>query len=149
MFRYSSALLGCFGILISSSSSAVPFFSNPFDSYKPSLYMPYPEGSSLHNVPAGSYVRVGQDKGATITVVIKGKQIDQPELTVKVGDKVVWINRDKAPLILVTGHSKARTKALFQNHSTSATFNEPGVYEYYSHRDPAMKGRIIVEAENS
>ncbi|MBD8880326.1 MULTISPECIES: cupredoxin domain-containing protein [Rhodanobacter] len=67
-------------------------------------------------------------------------------LTVPVGAKVVWINRDEEPHTVVSANGQfAPSKALDSNDSYVATFGKPGTYVYYCTVHPFMTGTIVVK----
>ena len=88
-----------------------------------------------------------------IELSINNARFEQPEIQVKKGTTVTWINKDnsdplypehtvvidvlnvKSPEILFAGGSKEKW---------SHTFNETGEFEYYCSIHPFMIGKIIV-----
>jgi plastocyanin len=67
-------------------------------------------------------------------------------LTVPVGTKVTWVNRDDIPHTVVAEDHSFRSKALDTNDSFSFTFANPGEYSYFCSIHPKMIGKIIVKA---
>jgi len=68
-------------------------------------------------------------------------------LTVAIGTKVTWTNRDDVPHT-VTSKTKPRvleSPTLDSDESFSYVFTAPGTYEYYCTVHPKMTGRIIVK----
>lgn len=67
-------------------------------------------------------------------------------LTVPVGARVTWINRDEEPHVVTSAGSQfASSKALDTNDSFGTTFSKPGTYAYYCSIHPMMVGTIIVQ----
>lgn len=85
-----------------------------------------------------------------IVVEIDQLKYQTPELTVKVGDTVTWVNKEVmphdvafnpgpvGPAILVGG-------MMMKDQAFSVTFNEPGTYDYHCSPHPFMRGKVIVE----
>jgi 3',5'-cyclic-AMP phosphodiesterase len=67
-------------------------------------------------------------------------------LTVKSGTKVVWINDDDVPHLIVNVEGKfASSKVLDTNQRHSVTLTAPGTYKYFCSLHPQMQGKIVVE----
>ena len=67
-------------------------------------------------------------------------------LTVPVGTRVAWINRDEEPHVVVSANGQfAPSKALDNNDSYATTFSKPGTYVYYCTVHPFMTGTVIVK----
>jgi plastocyanin len=67
-------------------------------------------------------------------------------LTVKAGTKVVWINDDDVPHLIVNTEGKFKPSPLLDtNQRFSATLTAPGTYRYFCSLHPQMQGKIVVE----
>lgn len=67
-------------------------------------------------------------------------------LTVKAGTKVVWINNDDVPHLIVSTQNKFRQSSVLDtNQRFSATLTKPGTYDYFCSLHPMMQGKIIVQ----
>jgi amicyanin len=80
-------------------------------------------------------------------VKIDNFTFDPPTLTVAVGTKVTWTNRDDVPHT-VTSTRKPRlldSPTLDTDDSFTHVFTAPGTYEYYCTVHPKMTGKIIVK----
>ena len=67
-------------------------------------------------------------------------------LTVPVGTRVVWTNRDEEPHVITSAGSLfASSKGLDTSDSYAVTFSKPGTYGYYCSIHPMMVGTIIVQ----
>ena len=67
-------------------------------------------------------------------------------LTVPVGAKVTWINRDEEPHIVVSANGQfAPSKALDTGDRYVTIFSKPGTYTYYCTVHPFMTGTVIVK----
>lgn len=82
---------------------------------------------------------------ATDTVAIQNFAFSPETITVKVGTKVTWTNKDSAAHT-VTGDSKdgPASGTLGQGASYSFTFTKAGTFSYECAIHPNMKGTVIV-----
>jgi plastocyanin len=80
-------------------------------------------------------------------VTIDNFAFDPQTLTVPVGTKVTWINRDDVPHT-ATSSVKPRvfdSKALDTDDKFSFVFTAPGTYPYFCQVHPHMTGEIVVK----
>ena len=86
-----------------------------------------------------------QPKPTTHQVVIEAVRFDPPDLTVKVGDTVVWINHDPFP------HTVTAVGMQFDSHEIAAgrswkyIARKAGVFGYACTLHPNMLGTLRVE----
>lgn len=87
----------------------------------------------------------GSKAVATDTVAIQNFAFSPETITVKVGAKVTWTNKDSAAHT-VTGDSDdgPASGTLAQGASYSFTFNKAGTFSYECSIHPNMKGTVIV-----
>ena len=79
-------------------------------------------------------------------IAIKNFAFQPATLTVAVGSKVVWTNRDEEPhLVVSAGGQFPASPALDTGDSYSAVFAKPGVYTYFCSIHPQMVGKIVVK----
>ena len=85
--------------------------------------------------------------GQTLEVSVAEYRFQPPILTIKVGDTVRWINREKR-----TSHSLVfpeeggrESERIFPDESWSRIFEQSGRYPYTCGPHPEMKGVIVVE----
>jgi amicyanin len=72
-----------------------------------------------------------------------------PNLTVKAGTTVTWINKDDIPHgIASSNNAFTKSKALDTDDSYSFTFTTPGTYQYFCYVHPHMTGTIVVQPGN-
>ena len=64
---------------------------------------------------------------------------------IKVGTKVVWINKTPAPHTITSKKPKLFNKSIASGAKVSIIFKKPGTYHYYCAIHPYMKGTIIVK----
>ncbi|MFC3650665.1 cupredoxin family copper-binding protein [Dyella humi] len=89
---------------------------------------------------------VAPAKGKNYQVAIQNFAFAPKTITVPVGARVVWTNRDEEPHVITSAGSLfASSKALDTSDSYGVTFSKPGTYAYYCSIHPMMVGTIIVQ----
>ena len=89
---------------------------------------------------------VAAEKAAPNQVTIDNFSFLPQTLTVPVGTKVTWINRDDVPHTVVSVDKKTIVSpALDTDEKFSYTFSTAGTNDYYCSVHPHMKGKIIVQ----
>lgn len=101
-------------------------------------------------VPSEAAVPVAEVPADAIVVNIEKMKYDQPELKVKTGDTVYWINKEVMPHNVafkkgVVGDEPFKGEMLKKDQAYSITFNEAGSYEYHCTPHPFMRATVIVE----
>ena len=66
-------------------------------------------------------------------------------LTVALGTKVTWTNRDDIPHTVVADDKTFKSKALDTDETFSYTFDKPGTYPYFCSIHPHMTGKVVVK----
>ncbi len=66
-------------------------------------------------------------------------------LTVSVGSKVTWVNKDDEPHTVVSDAGVFRSGAIDTDESFSFTFDKPGTYHFTCSIHPRMVGTIVVK----
>lgn len=84
--------------------------------------------------PAGSYV-----------VKIENFAFGPATLTVPVGTKVTWVNRDDEPHAVVSTDKKFKSAVLDTNDEYNFTFTTAGTYDYFCSIHPKMTAKVIVQ----
>jgi plastocyanin len=82
---------------------------------------------------------------ATHTVVIEAMQFSPATLTVKVGDKVTWINRDLFPHTVTADQHRFDSHAIAAGGSWTFTLKKVGVTSYGCTFHPTMRGTLRVQ----
>lgn len=96
-------------------------------------------------IPAKNSIEPVADPATAITINIKNYSFGQPQLTVKVGTKVTWINNDSVPHTVTSSQSDVLNSAeLSTGESFSATLSQPGRIDYHCNIHPSMTGSIVV-----
>lgn len=94
----------------------------------------------------GSQSTMAQAPGpATHTVVIEGLQFSPATLTVEVGDKVTWINRDPFPHTATADQRRFDSHAIEAGRSWTFTPKKAGVFAYGCTFHPTMRGTLSVK----
>ena len=102
-------------------------------------------GAVLLMLPA-SQVSTAGERAAPNEVTIDNFSFLPQTLTVPVGTKVIWINRDDVPHTVVSVDKKAIVSpALDTDEKFSYTFSASGTNDYYCSVHPHMKGKIIAQ----
>ncbi|MEL6608820.1 MAG: cupredoxin family copper-binding protein [Pseudomonadota bacterium] len=84
------------------------------------------------------------DGHANHVVEIKGFAFAPGDLTIQAGDKVAFVNADRAPHTATADNGSFDTGRLGQGQEAVLTFTQPGVYTYFCAVHPAMKATITV-----
>lgn len=84
---------------------------------------------------------------ATASVDIMNYAYSPANLTISVGDTVVWTNHDTAPhnVVISDGPVKFTSPTLNQGDTFTYTFTVAGTYDYYCSIHPDMKAAVTVE----
>ncbi len=79
-------------------------------------------------------------------VIIRGFQYLPPEITLKRGGKVTFINEDSTPHTAtpLEGAQFQGTGRLRRNESKEVVFEVAGIQEYFCDIHPSMVGRVVV-----
>src|ERR1700761_5646360 len=88
----------------------------------------------------------GPARAADAAATIDNFTFSPPVLTVAVGTKVTWTNRDDIPhTVTDADHPKEiKSHALDTGDSYSRTFTAPGTYHYFCSLHPHMQGTVVV-----
>jgi plastocyanin len=82
--------------------------------------------------------------GASHTVTIENMQFNPSQLTVRRGDRIVWVNKDLFPHT-ATSDKVFDSGSIAVDASWSYVADKTGVYAYSCTFHPTMKGRITVQ----
>jgi plastocyanin len=81
-------------------------------------------------------------------IEIKDFSFQPKEVTVPIGAKVVWVNKDEEPHTIVSTDKTFVSKALDTDDTFSFTFDKTGTYEYFCSVHPRMTAKIVVIAHD-
>jgi len=97
-------------------------------------------------LPALAAKTTASAKAAGTQVEIRNFAFAPSTMTVAVGTRVVWTNRDEEPHVITSaGKQFASSPALDTTDTYAVTFSKPGTYAYYCSIHPMMVGTIIVQ----
>ena len=101
-------------------------------------------------LPNETPVAAAEVPEGAIVVHISKMKYDTPELTIKAGDTVVWINQEVMPHNVafkkgVVGDDAFKGEMLKKDQAYAITFTEAGTYDYFCTPHPFMRGKVIVE----
>jgi plastocyanin len=83
--------------------------------------------------------------GGKNRIEIKDFHFEPQTLTVKAGEKIVWVNKDEEPHTVVSVEKQfKKSTALDTNDEFTVTAGAPGTYTYFCSVHPKMTGTIIV-----
>ncbi|MFO7166578.1 MAG: cupredoxin family copper-binding protein [Chloroflexota bacterium] len=80
----------------------------------------------------------------TVNVNIRDFAFDPAELTINVGDTVVWTNNDTAPHTATASDGSFDSGRLDNGQQFSFTFNSPGTFQYVCTFHDTMQATIVV-----
>lgn len=83
--------------------------------------------------------------GKPFSVAIKGFKFVPADLTVKVGDTVVWTNEDSAPHTVESSDKTLKSDELSKGDKYQHTFTKTGVTDYICGIHPSMQGSVTVQ----
>ena len=88
-----------------------------------------------------------EDAPSEAKVTIDNFAFTPAEITVPVGSKVTWTNRDDIPHTVVDAANPKTIKSspLDTDDSYSRVFDKPGTYEYFCSLHPHMHGIVVVK----
>jgi plastocyanin len=81
----------------------------------------------------------------THTVVMEGLAYRPQALTVRAGDRIVWVNKDLFPHTATSKPGAFDSGGIAAGESWMLTAAERGSFEYLCTYHPTMKGRLVVE----
>jgi len=81
----------------------------------------------------------------TYSVEIKDFAFAPTTITVPVGAKITWVNKDEEPHTVVSTSDAFKSRALDTDEQFSFTFAKPGTYKYFCSVHPRMVATVIVE----
>jgi plastocyanin len=78
-------------------------------------------------------------------VAIKNLKFEPGKVTIKVGQSVIWTNKDDHDHTVVAKNGSFESENLVSGDSFKHTFAKAGKYEYFCRYHPRMKGTVTVE----
>jgi len=95
-------------------------------------------------VAAATELAAAADAGRAHTVVMDGTRFVPETITVKRGDRIVWVNKDPFPHT-ATARPAFDSKSVAAGDSWSFTTSTTGEFSYVCTLHPGMKGMLIVK----
>ena len=83
--------------------------------------------------------------GNAVSVTIQGFKFNPADVTVKVGDTVVWTNQDSAPHTVESADGMLKSDELSKGDTYSWTAKKAGKHDYHCGIHPSMKGSVTVQ----
>ena len=109
-------------------------------------FYPCPVLNNSNNQSNITQNQTNQTQPRTYNIEISGFAFQIKELKIKVGDTVVWTNKDFASHTVTSDSGSELESPYFsKNQIYSHTFNQVGTFNYHCIPHPYMKGKIIVE----
>jgi len=102
---------------------------------------------AMAGLVAVTMVAASPARAADVEVKIDNFTFNPQQITVKVGDTVIWVNHDDIPHTVTSKTTVFRSKAMDTDDKFSFTFATPGSYSYFCALHPHMTGTIVVEAK--
>lgn len=101
-------------------------------------------------VPSETAIAAADVPADAVIVNINKMKYETPEITIKAGQTVTWINLEAMPHNVdfvkgVVGENELKGAMLKKGQAFSVTFNEAGSYDYHCTPHPFMRGKVIVE----
>ncbi|HEV2296953.1 MAG TPA: cupredoxin family copper-binding protein [Candidatus Acidoferrales bacterium] len=82
----------------------------------------------------------------SFNVEIKDFAFAPATITVPIGAKITWVNKDEEPHTVTSTDRVFISKALDTDDQFSVTLDKPGTYEYFCSVHPRMVAKIVVVA---
>jgi plastocyanin len=83
--------------------------------------------------------------GPSQVIVIENVQFNPQSLTVKTGERIIWVNKDLFPHSATANAKTFDSQAIAPNASWVWVAPKPGIYPYVCTFHPTMKGTITVQ----
>ena len=83
----------------------------------------------------------------TTMITIQNYAFMPPELVVKPGTTVTWVNKDDSPHTITSTDHVVASKAMDTDDQYSFTFEKEGDYKYFCTLHPYMVGLVKVRAQ--
>lgn len=95
---------------------------------------------------AATFAPIAPAANGVVEVKIGDYKFDPPELKVKVGATVKWVNNEKraSHSVIWLGPGGFESERLFPGESYQRKFDQPGTYPYSCGPHPEMKGLVVV-----
>lgn len=78
-------------------------------------------------------------------VIVENFTFKPKEVVVSAGEKVTWIQKDRAPHTATANNGSFDSGRLTKGDKFTHTFSKKGIYDYLCTIHPSMRGKIIVK----
>lgn len=95
-------------------------------------------------LPSGVRLTASEPQARLHKVDIREFAFTPAELTIRLGDAIVWTNRDFAPHTATSAEGDWDTSDIVYGQSSRQVPKQLGVYDYICVFHPTMKARVIV-----
>lgn len=100
--------------------------------------------AGLIALPSGGRLTANEPQARLHNVDIREFAFMPAELTIRLGDAIVWTNRDFAPHTATSAEGDWDTSEIAYGQSSRQTPTQLGVFDYICVFHPTMKARLIV-----
>jgi plastocyanin len=138
------SILMIFAVACSAPEPAPPELSKPAPSapIQPAATAPQPQSPApAPATPPAAPAQVSK----TISISIKSFKFTPADVTINVGDTIVWTNEDSVPHTVESSDGTLRSDQLDKSDSFSYKFTKSGKYSYICGIHPSMKGSVTVQ----
>ena len=85
------------------------------------------------------------DGRSAVQVIMANRSYDPPQVTVKVGDTVTWVNQDTPKHDVVADNGEFKSNLFDKGGTFSFTLTKTGTYPYHCSIHPGMVGTVVVQ----
>ena len=93
----------------------------------------------------GKVMEKAAGSGKVVSVAMKGFKFVPADVSVKVGDTVVWTNEDSVPHTVESSDKSFKSDELSHGDTFSFTFTKAGKYDYICGIHQSMHGSVTVQ----
>ena len=83
--------------------------------------------------------------GNAAQVIMTNRSYDPQQVTIKVGDTVIWVNQDAPKHDVVADNGEFKSDLFDKGDTFSFTFTKAGTYPYHCSIHPGMVGTVVVQ----
>jgi len=109
-----------------------------------------PDGTPVST--SGTEEEISDTAAKNVAVTIEANALNPSEITINVGDTVVWLNKDEVVRMIASDPHPNHTalpelvsRELGANQTYSFKFTKVGTWGYHDHNNPTLKGTVIVK----
>jgi plastocyanin len=90
-------------------------------------------------------IDLGEAFPGSVVVIIQSFTFGPPEVRVRAGERVTWLNCDQDPHTSTANNGEWSSPLLAPGDGFTQTFTTVGQFDYHCEPHPFMTGRVIVE----